>query len=84
MSIIKPPIPVYCIDSSSLMDWQARYYPSDVFLGLVDQMDSLISDGRLFAPALVSEEIAAIGTAGLIEWIGKRKNLSDGKILKKT
>jgi hypothetical protein len=75
MTVIKPSNPVYCIDSSSLMDWQARYYPSDVFVRLVDQIDSLIEDGRLLAPALVSEEIGSIGTAGMIEWIRKRKKI---------
>ena len=46
------PAPVYSIDSSSLMDWQARYYPTDVFAGLVEKLDALIGSERFFAPAL--------------------------------
>lgn len=62
------PAPVYSVDSSSLMDWQARYYPPDVFASLVASVDALVGAGRFIAPALVKEEIGAIGTAGLIEW----------------
>jgi hypothetical protein len=59
---------LYAIDSSSLMDWQARFYPVDVFPGLVRSMNALIGAGRLLAPALVREEIEKIGTTGLKEW----------------
>jgi hypothetical protein len=62
------PAPIYSIDSSSLMDWQARYYPTDVFAGLVEKIDALIGLERIFAPALVKEEIGAVGTAGLVQW----------------
>ena len=50
------------------MDWQGRYVPPDVFPGLVDRVDALIAGGRFMAPALVKEEVAAVGTAGLIAW----------------
>ena len=63
------PIPIYSVDSSSLMDWQARFYPTDVFTGLVQRVEALIADGRFRAPALVREEIEAVGTAGLIQWV---------------
>src|SRR5208282_4899644 len=62
------PLPIYSIDSSSLMEWQGRYYPTDVFAGLVAKVDELIAAGRMLAPALVKDEIAAVGTAGLIDW----------------
>ena len=62
------PSPIYSVDSSSLMDWQARYYPADVFTGLVANIDALIAAGRFLAPALVKEEIAGVGTAGLNDW----------------
>ena len=62
------PSQIYSIDNSSLMDWQARYYPTDVFSGLVERMDSLIDAQRGFAPALVKEEIGAVGTTGVIQW----------------
>ena len=50
------------------MDWQARYYPTDVFTALVARIDTLIQQGQLIAPALVKEEIAAVGTTELIDW----------------
>jgi hypothetical protein len=62
------PAPIYSVDSSSLMEWQGRYYPTDVFPGLLAKLDELIVAGRMFAPALVKDEIAAVGTAGLIDW----------------
>ena len=60
--------PIYSVDSSSLMDWQARYFPTDVFTGLVERVEGLISAGRFIAPGLVKEEIGAVGTADLIAW----------------
>lgn len=60
--------PIYSVDSSSLMDWQGRYFPTDVFTGLVDRVEELIVAGRFVAPALVKEEVGAVGTAGLISW----------------
>lgn len=60
--------PVYSVDSSSLMDWQSRYFPTDVFTGLVGRVEELVVAGRFVAPALVKDEVGAIGTAGLIVW----------------
>jgi hypothetical protein len=57
------------------MDWQARYYPTDVFAGLVEKMDALIGSERIIAPALVKEEIGAVGTAGLIQWTENRAGI---------
>ena len=62
------PLPIYSIDSSSLMEWQGRYYPTDVFPGLAAKVDELAAAGRMFAPVLVKEEIEAVGTTGLIQW----------------
>ena len=50
------------------MDWQGRYFPPDVFSGLVDRVEQLIAARRFIAPALVKEEIGAVGTAGLVLW----------------
>ena len=47
---------LYSVDSSSFMDWQARYYPTDVFPTILNQVDALIGEERLWAPALVKEE----------------------------
>lgn len=64
------PLPaVYAIDTSSLMDWYARYYPTDVFPGVLDRIESLVAAGRLVAPRLVKEEIEAVGPTGLNEWV---------------
>ncbi len=67
--------PVYSIDTNSLMDWQARYYPTDVFASLVGRMDGLIANGQLVAAELVFEETGAVGSAGLIEWTKDRKGI---------
>lgn len=69
------PAQIYSVDTSSLMDWQARYYPTDVFSGLIERMDSQIASQRIFAPALVKEEIGAVGTAGLIQWAENRTEI---------
>lgn len=50
------------------MDWQGRYFPTDVFTGLVERVEELIAAARFIAPALVKEEVGAVGTAGLIAW----------------
>ncbi|HOC56521.1 MAG TPA: DUF4411 family protein [Verrucomicrobiota bacterium] len=74
MSNPAPP-PIYSVDSSSLMDWQGRYFPTDVFTGLVERIDALVAAGRFIAPALVKEEVGAVGTAGLIEWTEKHAGI---------
>ena len=75
--------PVYSIDSSSLMDWQARYYPTDVFASLPNAVDALIASGRLFAAELVSEEIGAVGTPEMVKWCEARPGIlvSTAKLL---
>jgi len=50
------------------MDWQGRFFPTDVFTSLVERIEALIVAERFIAPALVKEEVGAVGTAGLIEW----------------
>jgi len=60
--------PVYSVDSSTLMDWQARYYPGDIFKSLLQKVDGLVARERFLAPALVREEVKAVGTADLIGW----------------
>ncbi len=66
---------VYSIDSNSLMDWQARYYPIDVFASLFARIDALIASDRLCAAELVHEEIEVVGTAGLIGWTKANKGI---------
>lgn len=57
------------------MDWQARYYPADVFAGLLGEVDTLIAVGRLFAPALVREELSSVGTGDLKAWAKARPDI---------
>lgn len=57
------------------MDWQARYYPVDIFSSLTTKIDGLISEGRLSAPELVMDEIKAVGTTDLISWATAHKAL---------
>jgi Domain of unknown function (DUF4411) len=59
---------IYSIDTSSLMDWHDRFFPVDIFGGLVSRMDGLASAGRLVAPALVREEVEKVGSQGLRQW----------------
>ena len=59
---------VYSVDTNAFMDWQARYYPTDVFPSLLARVGDLVARGRAMAPALVHEEIDAVGTAELIGW----------------
>lgn len=66
---------IYSIDTSSLMDWQARFYPPDVFISIVDRVDWLIAASRLFSPALVREELGVVGTGELIAWGEARKDI---------
>ncbi len=59
---------MYSLDTSTLMDWQARFYPPDVFVGLRTRIEALIAVGRLQAPQLAAEELDAIGTPALKSW----------------
>ena len=63
---------IYAIDTNVLMDWQARYFPTDVFTSLVEKIEILTQEGRLLAPDLVEEELNAVGTAELTAWAKAR------------
>ena len=66
---------MYSLDTSTLMDWQSRYYPRDVFPGLDQRIDRLIRDGQCRAVDLVREELGAIGTPDLRSWASKHNDL---------
>lgn len=66
---------VYCIDTNVLMDWQARYFPTDVFASLIMKVDGLIAESRFVAPSLVEEELGAVGTADLTLWSKQRSQV---------
>jgi hypothetical protein len=63
---------IYSVDTNVLMDWQARFFPTDVFVTLVEKVDGLVHGGRLVAPSLVEEELGAVGTAELVAWAKAR------------
>ena len=65
-------LPIYCIDTNSLMDWQVRFYPTDVFASLLERFYALIKQERLVAPELVREEIGIVGSPELIAWANDR------------
>jgi hypothetical protein len=57
------------------MDWQARYYPLDVFATLNTRIEQLIKSNEFRAVELVKEELNAIGTPDLKTWAGSHKML---------
>jgi Domain of unknown function (DUF4411) len=67
------PEPPYSVDTSSLMEWQARYYPLDVFPSVAANVTALIAAGRFLAPGLVREEVRAVGTSELINWANENQ-----------
>lgn len=69
------PEPPYSVDTSSLMEWQARYYPLDVFPSVAASVSSLIGANRLLAADLVHEEIQAVGTSELISWAKENETI---------
>ncbi len=67
--------PIYSIDTNVLMDWQARYFPTDVFGSLVTCVDQLIQEGRWISPEIVREELEAVGTSELTAWAQGRPEI---------
>lgn len=59
---------MYSFDTNVFMDWQARYYPLDVFASLGTKIEELITSGQCAAVQLVREEIDSIGTPDLQTW----------------
>lgn len=60
------------IDTNVLMDWQARYFPTDIFPSMRDYVDGMIVEERWIAPEIVVEELNAVGTAELVAWAKAR------------
>ncbi len=53
------PTPLYCIDTSSLIEWFVDTYPPAIFPGLQTRIEELIAAGRLRSPKAVLDEIKA-------------------------
>lgn len=66
---------MYSLDTSFFMDWQARYYPLDLFTSLETKIEALIPSGGCGAVQLVKEEIDAVGTPGLRTWAANQTGL---------
>ena len=66
---------MYSLDTSFFMDWQARYYPLDLFTSLEKKVEALIASGGCAAVQLVKEEIDAVGTPGLRNWVANQTGL---------
>ncbi|MDC8448171.1 MAG: DUF4411 family protein [Nitrospira sp.] len=57
------------------MDWQARYYPLDVFTTFNARIEQLIRGNEFKAVELVKEEINAVGTPDMKTWAASHKSL---------
>jgi hypothetical protein len=57
------------------MDWQARYYPLDLFPTLGRNIVAMIAAGTCGAVDLVREEIDSVGTPGLRAWASNHSGL---------
>jgi len=66
---------MYSLDTSFFMDWQARYYPLDLFPTLEKNLVDMIASGTCGAVELVKEEIDAVGTPGLRSWASNHSGL---------
>ncbi|WP_280185755.1 MULTISPECIES: DUF4411 family protein [Nocardia] len=49
--------PLYCIDTSGLIDWLERYYPPTFFPAIIERVDALIDEERIFLSEEVWEEV---------------------------
>lgn len=70
----QPPKPVYCIDSSTLMDFE-RTHPKDIFVGVWDDLGELIQDNRLFSHREVYEEIRQGSSGFLTDWAKEHRQI---------
>jgi hypothetical protein len=59
---------MYSLDTSMFMDWQARYYPLDVFDTLRVRIEELVAAGEAQAVELVREEIKAVAPPAVFAW----------------
>ena len=65
--------PVYCFDTSSLIDLNRRY-PRDIFPGLWERLGGLAQNGRLVAPREVFRELEK-GDDELVPWARERSEM---------
>lgn len=67
---------VYCIDTSALIDLK-KIYPRDIFPSLWDNIEKLITQGRIIAPREVLKELKQYGDKNdeLLKWARKHKKM---------
>jgi hypothetical protein len=65
--------PVYCIDSSTLMNFEDKF-PEDIFVGLWDDLGELIDEGRLVSHREVFDEIQQ-GSGFLVDWAKQHRQI---------
>lgn len=63
----------YCIDTNALIDIHNHYYPPDIFPGLWNDIEELVNQGILIAPAEVFSEICSKDD-GLAKWVIANKS----------
>jgi hypothetical protein len=66
---------MYSLDTSMFMDWQARYYPIDVFDSLRIKLEALIATAEAQAVELVNEELHAVAPPVVQSWAKKQSGL---------
>lgn len=64
---------IYCIDSSTLMNFEDKF-PKDIFVGLWEDLADLIAHGRLVSHREVYEEIQQ-GSGFLAEWAAEHRRI---------
>ena len=67
------PTRVYCIDSSTLMNFEDKF-PKDIFVGLWDDLAELVADGRLVSHREAFEEIQQ-GSGFLTDWATEHRHI---------
>lgn len=71
--ILESPL-IYSIDTSAILDGWVRYYPPDIFPALWNNLDGLISDGRLLATEEVLVELKKKDDE-VYNWFHQRKKM---------
>lgn len=65
--------PVYSVDTSALLDGLRRHYPESIFVSLWDNVDDLVSAGRLLASEEVLEELK-VRDDDALAWLQARED----------
>lgn len=58
-----PPPQIYCLDTSSTIEWFVRTYPPSLLPNLPERVEALIAADRLRAPKAVLDELVRIDDA---------------------